>query len=287
MKAERLPYTIQQIAFPQEGAKPQFTAYSSVKDHRMHLPVHFTPKTNHFLKDVIDTSTYEVLPQHQRDVLFTYLFTQESAHSLARKHGQFHQNMYTRLKTLMIKLWTNLPPELGEKYTREQIRKLKNERRIYIIDNARKVRLGLMTNAREKKLRDEAESSIFDYSPQRRKKDPKNGAIMNIKYMQGPHVPCLISDFYLKNIDVKALIAKSDNGTVVYFQKGDFYIYKGGQTSLLTTEDVPKLWQEMDFGTRIQSISKFGHLSKDQLKRILIDAMYGNGRYKNGTNGLR
>lgn len=276
-----------QLTYSLDGIRPKTTTYSTVKDHKLHLPVHFTPRTNQFLGDVINNSAYEVLPEHQRDILFTYLFTQESAHSLARRHGQFHQNMYTRLKTQMEKLWNNLPPELAAKYTREQVRKLKDEKRMYTIDNSRRIRLELMTNAREKKLKDEAESSIFDYSPQRRKKDPKNGAIMNIRYMHGPQVPALISDYYLKNPDAKALIAKSDNGTVIYFQQGDFYIYKGGQASLLTTDLVQKLWQEMDFGTRTQSISKFGYLSKDQLKRVLIDAIYGVGRYKNGTNGSR
>jgi len=282
-----LQYRVPQLTYSLDGIRPKTTTFSTIKDQKLHLPVHFVPKTNQFLTDVISNSTYEVLPAYQRDILFTYLFTQETAHSLAKKHGQFHQNMYTRLKTQMEKLWANLPPELAEKYTRKQVRKLKDEKRMYTIENARKVRLELMANAREKKLKDEAESSIFDYSSQRRKKDPKNGAIMNIRYMQGPHVPDLISDFYLKNPDVKALIAKSDNGTVIYFQRGDFYIYKGGQASLLTTQGVQTLWQEMDYGTRVQSISKFGNLSKDQLKRVLIDAIYGIGRYKNGNNGLR
>ncbi len=277
MKEKQLPYTTKPLNFGVEGQFPQESLFSfNNKGKKIHMPDSLRPKTKKFLTDAIEHESYINLSEPSRGLIFTYLFTPSSTKTLARELGlSSYSSLAEKLRGIMITLWKNLPPEKQALYTRDDVRRLKDFRKVNKGTVARITNTETITRIHSERFIADAQSVDVDYT-KRTRQGPrqKKAAIFNLIYLEGPNFPTSTRNLYTRTPGLFTIWESTmiQGKPALVYENGHLFYKASSQEKpqRLTPDLLDQIWEETP-SRRRDYLRKFALLTKEELRRFLLE----------------
>lgn len=277
MKEKQLPYAAKSLSFGIEGQFPQEGLFSfNNKGKKMHMPNSLRPKTKKFLTDVIEHESYMSISEPSRQLIFTYLFTPSSTKSIAKDAGtSSFSAVAQKLQRIMVNLWKNLPPEKQALYTKEEVMRLKDFRKVNKGTVARVSNIEIITKIHSERFIKDAQSVDVDYTKKtRRGPRQKKAAVFNLLYLEGPNFPTSIRDLYTKTPGLSTTWESTmiqGNPSIAYENGHLFYkANKDEKPQRLTPDLLEQIWEDTP-SRRRDYLRSFALLTKEELRRFLLE----------------